>query len=159
MRRIRQLIGETAIEDLQILTVSCFLLAVAIGGLAAEFELRWLGFFSAVPLVPAVVAGTAWTVRRYREPDRLAIELSWDNRMWIIGLLFVCATPITGVRVMMTGGLSGILVGIPVTVAGLGALALIVRHLRKPVRPPDPIVGKRDPWEVEPPRKGWRLLR
>ena len=142
-------------EALRILTLSAGGLAFALGGLADHFGFVWLWPFAGVAVLPAVVAGTAWTVRNYRAPDRLAIEWSWDNRLWFMGLGLVCVVTVAGVEYMVTDGVRGLLVGGPMFVVGGAILALIVRHIRKPIRPPDPIVRGHDPWADEPPRKGW----
>ena len=140
MRRIRQLVGEAATEALRILTFSSAALAVALGGLAAQLGFIWLWPLAVAAAVPTVVAGTAWTARNYRAPDRLPIEWSWDNRLWFIGFGLVCAITVAGIEFMVTGGVRGLILGGPMFLIGGVILALIVRHFRKPIRPPDPIV-------------------
>ena len=157
--RIRQLIGEAPTDALRVLTASSGMLGVALVGLAGRFGFVWLWPFAVVAFVPAVVAGTAWTVRNYRAPDRLAIEWSWDNRLWFLGLALLCAIPIAGVQAMVTDGVRGVLIGGPVFAVGVAILALVVRHFRKPVRPADPIARNHDPWEDEPPPKGWPRIQ
>ncbi len=151
--------GEAPTEALRILTFSAGALAVAFAGLADHYGLIWLWPLAVAALVPAVAAGTTWTVRNYRAPDRLAIEWSWDNRFWFLGLAFVCTLTVAGVDYIVTGGAQGILVGLPMFLVGVAILALVVRHFRKPVRPPDPIVRNHDPWDDEPPRRGWPQVR
>ena len=159
VRRICQLVGEAPTDALRILTFSSGALAIALGGLADYFGSAWLWPLAVVAVVPAVVAGTAWTVRNYRAPDRLAIEWSWDSRLWFIGFIFLCAVTLGGARAMVTDGVGGILLGGPVFLIGVAILGLVIRHFRKPIRPPDPIVRDRYPWDDEPPPEGWRQLR
>ncbi|MDQ1501944.1 MAG: hypothetical protein QOI86_5284 [Actinomycetota bacterium] len=159
VRRIRQLVGEAPTDALRILTFSAGALAVALGGLADHFGFVWLWPVALAAVVPAVVAGTAWTVRNYRAPDRLAIEWSWDNRLWFIGFAFLCAFTVGGLRAMVTDGAQGILLGGSSFFVGVAILVLVIRHFRKPTRPPDPIVRDRYPWDDESPPEGWRQLR
>ena len=153
--RVRQFIVEAPTDALRVLTFSSGALAFAVAALGDHFGFVWLWPLAAAALLPAVVAGTAWTLRSYRAPDRLAIEWSWDNRLWFMGFGLVCAVTVAGVEYMVTDGVQGILVGGPMFVVGMAILALVIRHFRKPVRPPDPILRGHDPWEDEPPRNGW----
>ena len=75
------------------------------------------------------------------------------------GFGLVCAVAVAGVQYMVTDGVQGFLVGGPMFVIGVAILALVIRHFRKPIRPPDPIVRKHDPWDDEAPPKGWPQLR
>lgn len=159
VRRIRQLGTETPTDALRILTFSGGALAVALGGLADLFGFVWLWPLAVAAVVAAVVAGTAWTVRNYRAPDRLAIEWNWDNRFWFIGFAFLCAFTLGGLQAMVTDGAQGILIGGPVFLIGVAILALVIRHFRKPIRPADPIARDQYPWDDEPPPEGWRQLR
>ena len=155
----RQLAG-APLDALRILTVSSAVLAYACAAWVVNHSgPPWLWVISAVSLVPAAAAGAAWTVRNHRAPDRLAIPMTWDNRPWFVGLALVIAATIGAARAMVTEGWPGVLLGTPVFAVGAGILTLVVRHLRKPVRPPDRIAPKHDPWEDEPPRPGWRGVR
>jgi hypothetical protein len=157
--RFRKVVAETPTDALRILTFSSEAMAIALGGLADHFGLIWLWPFAVVAAVPGLVAATVWTARNQRAPDRLAIECSWDNRLWFIGLFLLCAFTFGGLQAMATEGVHGLLTGGPIFLIGVAILGLVIRHFRKPIRPPDPILRDPYPPDEEPPPEGWRQFR
>lgn len=113
----------------------------------------WAWSLLVLLLIPSVATGVPWIARTHRTPDRLPASL--DDKMWQAVLAVILACFGAGFWALLDGDPDTSVWSAALAFAvGCVVTALVARHLRKPVRPPEP---RRTPddWKQGP--DGWHL--
>lgn len=113
--------------------------------------LAWVAFILLV--VPALATAIPWIVITFRATDRSAID--WGDRLWLTVVLVIGGSLIGGIGNIADGRY---VFGATALLFGGASLSLLIRHVRKPVRPPEPPQPNPGGWD-EPPARGWRMFR
>jgi hypothetical protein len=113
----------------------------------------WAWSLFIVLLAPFMATGLPWLARTGCAPDRLPASL--DDKTWQLIVAIILASFSAGAWNLIDGDPNTTVWGAVVAFAfgGLGT-ALVVRHLRKPIRPSEPRQTP-DDWREDP--SGWRL--
>jgi len=154
-RWYRSFLDRASTDDLKQLSLS-LLLPVFIFGLftTRDDPPAWAWPLTGLALLPCLAFAVPWIARTQSAPDRLPID--WGDRFWLL-IGFGIGSFLLGAPLSVVGVLS-IWSGAILFILGCVFLGLVIRHVRKPVRPaptPQPNPGG---WD-EPPRKGWRMFR
>jgi hypothetical protein len=149
LHRYKAFLNRTSAEALRLLTLTLLVPVFVLGHLSPAPPWAWA--LTILFIIASVAVAVPWIVRTQAAPDRAPIV--WGERGWLVavatiaGLLILGPASIASRRPVWSGAVPFIL--------GCGSLALLIRHVRRPVRPPAP---KPSDWDPPVPR-GWRMFR
>ena len=111
----------------------------------------WTWAVTALALVPCLLFAVPWIARTQAAPDRLPID--WGDKFWILLGLVIGGLVVIAPAAIIDG--QPVWYGMLILAVGCLLLGLLIRHIRKPVRPPQPPPTD---WG-QPAGKGWRMFR
>jgi hypothetical protein len=157
LARYRALVARMDTDDLLAVAMMPGLVAWFCADMVANHgSPPWARAGLVVSLIPTVAFGAPWAVRAWRAPDRSTVPWNrWDSRFWWITVLLAVSADAGGILGLTTGGADQRGSSTATLLVGVALTAFLVRHLRKPIRPPRPLRRDHDPWDDEPPRPGW----